>query len=225
MSRGFYTIRPGRLSYRAGLALQQHYLRAENRPDADLLILTEHPPTITLGRKTDPRHLLTSADELQKKGIEIHQSARGGSITYHGPGQLVGYPLIDLTRHKRDLHLFLRTLEEVLIAVLRRWDIPANRREQRTGVWVGNKKIASIGIGVQSWVSWHGFALNVSTDLNLFQHIVPCGLQNVQMTSMQQCLGTAPVPEALEDALIRQFADSFAASHMGDYEKQTTTQA
>ncbi|MDT8418986.1 MAG: lipoyl(octanoyl) transferase LipB [Desulfuromonadales bacterium] len=217
MRQTFFTLRPGRLPYRTGLALQERLLGRETPTDGDLLLLLEHPPTITLGRGADKHHLLSSPDQLEAAGIDICQAARGGDITYHGPGQLVGYPLVDLTRRGKDLHRFLRDLEELLIRVLGQWDIDAGRRRDKTGVWVADRKIASIGIGVRRWITWHGFALNLDTDLAGFTHIVPCGLQGVQMTSMAELLGSAPPRLEVEDALIRTFSEIFNSEHAGTY--------
>jgi lipoate-protein ligase B len=213
----FFTLRPGRLPYRAGLALQERLLKREVPTDGDLLLLLEHPPTITLGRGADKQHLLTSPDQLEAVGIDLFRVARGGDITYHGPGQLVGYPLVDLTRRDKDLHRFLRDLEELLIRVLGQWGIDAARNSDKTGVWVGDRKIASIGIGVRRWITWHGFALNLDIDLDGFNHIVPCGLQGVQMTSMAELLGTAPPRPDVEDALIGAFSEIFNADYAGAY--------
>lgn len=192
--------------------------------DADLLILLEHPPTITLGRGTDENNLLSSPHQLQQSGIEIFQVARGGDTTYHGPGQVVGYPLVDLTKRGKDLHLYLRDLEEVLILTLSNWGMTADRKNGKTGVWVDGRKIASIGIGVRHWISWHGFALNLDTDLSGFEHIVPCGLQDVQMTSMQQLLGSAPDRQAVEDTIISAYSKVFNSEHAGLHDTQTASQ-
>jgi len=192
-------------------------LKREVPTDGDLLLLLEHPPTITLGRGADKQHLLTSPNQLEAVGIDLFRVARGGDITYHGPGQLVGYPLVDLTRRDKDLHRFLRDLEELLIRVLGQWGIDAARNSDKTGVWVGDRKIASIGIGVRRWITWHGFALNLDIDLDGFNHIVPCGLQGVQMTSMAELLGTAPPRTDVEDALIGAFSEIFNADYAGAY--------
>ena len=224
MQQIFFTLRPGRLPYRTGLALQEKFL-AEGLPaTGDLLILLEHPPTITLGRGTDPDNLLSSSRQLQKSGIELIEVARGGDATYHGPGQLVGYPLVDLSHRGKDLHRYLRDLEEVLIRALSRWGLQAQRQAGRTGVWVDGRKIASIGVGVRRWISWHGFALNLDTDLSGFNHIIPCGLRDVRMTSMAQLLGSAPQRRAVEDAIISAFADVFNSQHAGRHDTQTDPQ-
>ena len=146
----------------------------------DVLLLLEHPPVVTLGRNSHAAHLLRSS------GIDVFEVERGGDVTYHGPGQLVGYPILDLSGYKQDLHWYLRTLEQALIDALGMLDIPAERNAGLTGVWTRGRKIASIGIHVKQWVTWHGFALNVSTDLAHFDRIVPCGIQGVEMTSVEK---------------------------------------
>ncbi len=144
------------------------------------LIFVEHPHVITLGRKTDKKNIL-------EHSLPIYQVERGGDVTYHGPGQLVGYPIIDINKQK-DINKFLRNLEEVIIESLKKYNLEANRREKYTGVWVNGKKIASIGISFRNWVSFHGFALNVSTDLSYFYKINPCGLESSLMTSIEKLL-------------------------------------
>jgi lipoyl(octanoyl) transferase len=150
----------------------------------DVLLLVEHPPVITLGRGTRQSSLPLSPAELARRGVEVFEVERGGDVTYHGPGQLVGYPILDLQAHRQDLHWYLRRLEDVLIQALGRLDIEADRNPGRTGVWTAGRKIASIGIHVKQWVTLHGFALNVTTDLDAFDLIVPCGIRQVVMTSV-----------------------------------------
>lgn len=225
MRQNFFTIRPGRLTYRAGLALQEAHLTSGLPAGADLLILLSHPATITLGRSAEEKNLLSNPVQLQQEEIEVFQVARGGDTTYHGPGQVVGYPLVDLTRRGKDLHRYLRHLEEVIILCLSRWDIVAGRQSGKIGVWVDDCKIASIGVGVRRWVSWHGFALNLSSDPEGFKHIVPCGLQDVQMTSMEQLLGKAPERHRVEETIISAFSEVFNLEHAGLYDSQTTPQA
>jgi len=154
--------------------------RIAGRLDHDLLLVLEHPPVVTLGRSAHAAHV------LQPAGVEVVEVERGGDVTYHGPGQLVGYPIIDLRNYKQDLHWYLRTLEQTLIAALGFLGIPAETNPGFTGVWTRGRKIASIGIHVKQWVTWHGFALNVATDLTEFQRIVPCGIPGVVMTSVER---------------------------------------
>jgi lipoyl(octanoyl) transferase len=151
-----------------------------------VLILCEHPPVVTMGRSAKAANLLVPEPLLAARGIQLREVERGGDITLHAPGQLVGYPVVDLTRHKQDLHWYLRQLEQALIDALGTLGITAGRREKLTGVWVEDRKIASIGVHARSWVTWHGFALNVTTDLNLFDVMVPCGIGGVVMTSAER---------------------------------------
>ena len=213
----FVTLRPGQLSYEQGLQLQEHLLQKRREQESDMLLLLEHPPVITLGRGAKASNLRLSEATLAARGIPVHRVGRGGDVTYHGPGQLVGYPIVDLTAQGRDLHRFLRLLEETLLTTLAAFGLRGRRQPGRTGVWVDDAKIASIGIGVRHWISWHGFALNVATDLRAFDTIVPCGLAGVTMTSMAALLGK-PVPlTAVEAVLIDAFARCFASTYRGDY--------
>jgi lipoate-protein ligase B len=155
----------------------------------DLLLLVEHQPVVTLGRGTRATSLPLAPPELAQRGVEVFEVERGGDVTWHGPGQLVGYPIIDLAGHHQDLHWYLRTLEAVLIAALGRLGVAATRKPGLTGVWTDGRKIASIGVHVKQWVTLHGFALNVSNDLAGFDLIVPCGIDNVVMTSIARELG------------------------------------
>jgi lipoyl(octanoyl) transferase len=176
----------------------------------DVLLLVEHPPVVTLGRSSKERHLLASPELLASRGIELFEVERGGDVTFHGPGQLVGYPIIDLKRHRRDLHWYLRTLEAALIEALGEFGIPAELNVGLTGVWTRGRKIASIGVHARDWVTWHGFALNVATDLSYFDVMVPCGIQAVTMTSIARELGdAAPDMARVETAVIGALASAF----------------
>ena len=190
----------GRMEFAHALALQDD-LVAKKRSDRlleDQLLLLEHEPVYTIGRTPD-RSSLLGAIHLP---YPLYSINRGGQATYHGPGQLIGYPVLDLRRCGQDLHKYLRWLEQLLIGFLAKYDIGANRRESLTGVWVKNRKIASIGVGVRHWITMHGFALNVCGDLSPFDHIVPCGINDVAMTSMEKETGrtftVAEVAGALE---------------------------
>jgi len=203
----------GRMAYADALELQRAAARSRidgSQPE-DLLLLVEHPPVVTLGRSSKEAHLLASPELLRARGVDLFEVERGGDVTFHGPGQLVGYPIFDLKRHKRDLHWYLRQLEEALIAALDRFGIQGQRRPSYTGVWVEDRKIASIGVHARDWVTWHGFALNVSTDLSFFDLIVPCGIQAVTMTSIEREVSANPVPSAREVANVvsESFADCF----------------
>jgi lipoyl(octanoyl) transferase len=179
-------LRPGRLDY-AGASELQARLVAQRKAGSipDQLILLEHPHTITLGRNGHVENLLAGDDFLRRNGISFHSSDRGGDITYHGPGQIVGYPILDLREWKRDVGAYVRAIEQVLIDTLADFRIQAGRIPKLTGVWVGERKIAAIGVHISRWVTSHGFALNVCTDLQYFQYIVPCGLTK-PVTSMAE---------------------------------------
>lgn len=191
MSRRLLVRDLGRRSYAEVLELQRTLCRQrmEGELSEDLLILVEHEPVVTLGRATRPESVPLTPLELSGRGIGLFEVERGGDATFHGPGQLVGYPIIDLRQHRMDLHWYLRRLEAALIATLDTLGITAGTRPGLTGVWTRDRKIASIGIHVKQWVTFHGFALNVTTDLDYFDLIVPCGISGVVMTSMAQELG------------------------------------
>lgn len=197
-------VEAGRVPYGAALEWQRHLAaaRVARRLDHDVLLLLEHPPVITLGRAGRSEHLLSP------EGVEVFEVERGGDVTFHGPGQLVGYPILDLTGHRQDLHWYLRTLEQALIAALAELGVPAGRRKGLTGVWTAGRKIASIGVHVKQWVTWHGFALNVSTDLASFERIVPCGIDGVVMTSIERETGAADWHQTI-DAVVAGFETSF----------------
>lgn len=200
----------GRVPYDEALALQQriHHARvACGGPDC--LLLLEHPPTITLGRGAHAEHLLSSPDALARNGIAIHEVGRGGDVTYHGPGQLVGYPILDVSAYRGALSRYLRDLEHVLIDALASFGVGAERVEGLTGVFVGSAKIAAIGVQVKRWVSLHGFALNVSTDLSAFGHIVPCGIRDRPVTSLAQHAHPAPDVSQVARAVVSSFATVF----------------
>ncbi|HEX6252487.1 MAG TPA: lipoyl(octanoyl) transferase LipB [Gemmatimonadaceae bacterium] len=178
----------GVVPYAEALELQRWVAAARISGDIteDVLLLLEHPPVVTLGRASKAAHLVSSPEFLAARGVELFEVERGGDVTFHGPGQLVGYPVIDLKRHKLDLHWYLRQVEEALILTLAALGIQAERNPGYTGVWTSGRKIASIGVHSRDWVTWHGFALNVTTDLSYFDLIVPCGISGVQMTSAQK---------------------------------------
>src|SRR5881392_3674111 len=177
----------GTMAYAEALGLQRAVAKARisGELDEDLLLLVEHPPVVTLGRSFKERHLLASPALLANRGVELFEVERGGDVTFHGPGQLVGYPIVDLKRHREDLHWYLRKIEEALIDALADYEIPAERNTAYTGVWTRGRKIASIGVHARDWVTWHGFALNVTTDLSYFDLIIPCGIDGVTMTSIE----------------------------------------
>ena len=176
----------------------------------DVLLLMEHPPVVTLGRSSKEKHLVASPEFLQTNGVELFEVERGGDVTFHGPGQLVGYPIVDLKRHRQDLHWYLRKIEEALINTLADYGIPGERNTSYTGVWTRGKKIASIGVHARDWVTWHGFALNVTTDLSFFDLIVPCGIPGVVMTSIAREVGSEEVSaQDVRDRVSAKFAEAF----------------
>jgi len=173
-------------------------------------MLVEHPPVVTMGRSAKQHHLLASPEVLAARGVELFEVERGGDVTFHGPGQLVGYPIVDLKRHKRDLHWYLRQVEEALIRALAPLGIAGERSAGQTGVWTQGRKLASIGVHARDWVTWHGFALNVTTDLSYFDLMVPCGIAQVQMTSIARETGDASgAGERARDQVAAAFAEVF----------------
>jgi lipoate-protein ligase B len=198
------------MGYDEAWALQRRLVGERVRGEIpDTLILLEHPPVITLGRSGTHDHLLGSEAELEERGVAFVETDRGGDITFHGPGQIVGYAIVDLDARGRDLHRYLRDLETVLIRALAEFRIRAGRAQGLTGVWVGDTKVAAIGIRVSRWVTHHGFALNVDTDLSYFDLIVPCGIADRRVTSMESLLGHPIDRERVEEALGRAFAEVF----------------
>jgi lipoyl(octanoyl) transferase len=214
MSSDLWVIGLGRMPYGDALTLQRRLAEARitRTVPNDMLVLVEHPPVVTLGRSFQQENLPTSPDELAARGIEFYDIERGGDVTFHGPGQLVGYPIYDLNEHTPDLHLFLRQIEESLIRVVGDMGIVARQRNGLTGVWVEDRKLASIGIHVKKWVTWHGFALNVLTDLSFFDLIIPCGIEDVEMTSMKRELAERAPRDLWAralDGLVLAFCETF----------------
>lgn len=200
----------GRQRYEDALDLQMRIcgLKKEGRL-RDVLLLLEHAPVITLGRNRAWTHLLVPESHLQSKGISRFQTDRGGDITFHGPGQLVGYPILQLDPGERDVHRFMRNLEESLIRLLAAFGIEAGRREKLTGVWTDQGKIAAMGVHISRWITRHGFALNVDTDLSFFNLIVPCGLSGKTVTTMKSILGTSPSLEEVARSYVGIFGAVF----------------
>jgi len=204
-TRSLFVVTLGRLPYADAWALQREIASARIAGDVpqDVLLLVEHPPVVTLGRSSKEAHLVASRELLAARGVELYEVERGGDVTFHGPGQLVGYPIVDLKRHRQDLHWYLRQVEESLIRGIAGFGLRGFRVPGYTGVWVGEevaemsqvspatRKLASIGVHARDWVTWHGFALNVSTDLRYFDLIVPCGIRSVTMTTIARELGAS----------------------------------
>lgn len=204
--------RLGRVPYGAALALQEA-LVADRRAGrvGDVLLLLEHPPVITLGVKArrTRAHVLASDEVLAARGVEVFETGRGGDVTYHGPGQLVGYPILDLKPDRCDVHRYVRDLEEVLIRTAAAFGVQAGRVPGLTGVWVGDEKLAAIGVRISRWITSHGFAFNVSTDLDCFTLIVPCGIRDRGVTSLERLCGRAVPMADVEAAVAGAFCEVF----------------
>lgn len=203
--------RLGVVPYAEALALQRALVE-DRRAECidDTLLLVEHPPVITLGVKGDGgrSHILAAPQQLAAHGIEVHETGRGGDVTYHGPGQIVGYPILNLKPDRQDVHRYVRDLEETLIRVAAEFGVSATRVKGLTGVWVGGEKLAAIGVRIARWITSHGFALNVRTNLDEFALIVPCGIADRGVTSLEQ-LGVAANQSEVEDAIVRHFSAVF----------------
>jgi lipoyl(octanoyl) transferase len=200
----------GAVDYREGVVLQERCARGlKDGDEPERLLLLEHPPVITLGRNAREIDLLVDAATLETRGIAVETTNRGGQVTYHGPGQLVGYPILNLHPDRRDVGRYLRDLEEILIRTLGHFGIEASRKPALTGVWVGANKIASIGVHLSRWVTTHGFALNVATDLSHFSLIVPCGIRGLGVTSMERVLGRSIELGQVARILLSEFGAAF----------------
>lgn len=194
------TVWLGEVAYREALDLQLSFLdRRASREIPDTLLLLTHPHVFTLGRAGDEANLLVPRETLEREGIAVERVGRGGDITYHGPGQLVGYPIVRM--EKPDVHKFVRSIEAALIDAVRAFGVESRRIQGLTGVWAGERKIASIGVGIRKWVTYHGFALNVTTDLSWFKRIHLCGLKGREATSIAEVTGSAPTMEAVRDVV------------------------
>jgi lipoyl(octanoyl) transferase len=212
MRRTLRVLRLGRVPYARAHAIQERLQQARIRGEIpDTLLLLEHEPVITLGRGAKNDHVLLGRDMLAARGIEVHETGRGGDVTYHGPGQVVGYPIVDLAPDRRDVRRYVRDLEEVMIRTAADWGLRAERIEGLHGAWLrdaemGDRKIGAVGVRISHWVTMHGFALNVATDLSHFALIVPCGIRDKGVTSFERELGR-PVPlPAVMDACARHLA-------------------
>jgi lipoyl(octanoyl) transferase len=198
------------VTYDNGMRLQQKLVEMRQREEiVDQLLLLEHPPVITLGRGGNLRNLLASPESLRANGVRFFETTRGGDITYHGPGQIVGYPIIHLGEGNRDVRKYVTKLEEVLIRTVAEYGIEAERVDGKRGIWVGNDKIAAIGVRIARWVTSHGFALNVNTNLDHFRLITPCGLENTGVTSIEHELGRTIDIDEVREHLTRHFAEIF----------------
>lgn len=209
--RRLQVLRLGRVAYTEALALQARWVTERRAGEIeDRLALLEHPAVITLGTSSHDDHVLLSRDELDRRGIEIEAVGRGGDVTFHGPGQLVGYPILDLKPDRQDLHRYLRDLEEVLVRALGSLGVAARRVPGLTGVWADGGKVAAIGVRVSSgWITSHGFALNVGIDLSGFEAIVPCGISDRSVTSIERELKRDVDRDRVEQAVLHAFAEVF----------------
>jgi lipoyl(octanoyl) transferase len=216
--RHFTLHRLGRVPYAPTHELQKRLQAARQRGEiGDTILLLEHEPVITLGRGAKERHVLLTPEALEARGFEVHEVGRGGDVTYHGPGQLVAYPIIDLSPDRKDVRKYVRDLEETMIRIAADYDVRATRIEGLNGAWVpgdaerGDRKIGAIGVRISRWVTMHGFALNVTTDLTHFQVIVPCGISGKGVTSLGAEIGETPPMREVEEAAGRHFAEIFDA--------------
>jgi lipoyl(octanoyl) transferase len=200
----------GLVDYAYGLRLQRERVAARKAGVIpDTLLLLEHPHVYTLGRNAKRENLLISAEQLSAQGAQVFEIDRGGDVTYHGPGQLVGYPIMDLGQHRRDIAWYMRCLEEVFIAVAGEYGIQAGRLTGAPGVWVGNDKLVAMGVHISRWVTSHGFAFNVNTELRYYDWIVPCGLRDRGVTSLEKLLGHRVAMEEVAERVVRQFGRVF----------------
>ncbi len=198
----------GMMGYAAALGVQRELVERRKRGEvADQLLFVEHPHVITMGRNGRSENMLAPPELLERAGVEFHETDRGGDVTYHGPGQIVGYPILDLREWKRDVVSFVRGIEQAIIDALGEFGIQAGRLAGATGVWVAGAKVAAIGVHISHWITSHGFALNVDTDLSYFQYIVPCGLTK-PVTSMRKLGSPAARPEVMR-AITRAFSQVF----------------
>jgi len=215
MTRPIEVRRLGVVPYADALELQKHLVELRKANEIpDQLLLLEHPPVITLGVKTrnDRSHVVATPETLKAEGVEVFESGRGGDVTYHGPGQLVGYPILDLRPDRCDVHQYVRDLEETLIRVAGQFGVTADRLPGLTGVWVGNEKLAAIGVRIARWITSHGFALNVSTNLAHFDLIVPCGIANKGVTSLGRLAHRSVRMDEVADITAQAFIDVFGRS-------------
>lgn len=200
----------GIIDYKKAWDLQKEiFNRRVNDESEDVLLLLEHPNTYTLGKTADRENLRGSEDYLESNQISVYDIDRGGDITYHGPGQIVGYPIIDLNNWQQDTHKYLRALEEVIIKTCAEYNIICERNPNHTGVWINDRKIAAIGIKVSRWVTMHGFAFNINTDLNLFNGIIPCGIKDKAVTSLKNELRSDINISEVKELLVKYFKEIF----------------
>jgi lipoyl(octanoyl) transferase len=214
MMKPLQVRRLGLVPYADGLELQRRLVeerKADRIPDT--LLLLQHPHVLTIGVKKDGRsHILAQPDRLSSLGVEVFETGRGGDVTYHGPGQLVGYPILDLNPDRRDVHRYVRDLEAVMIRVCADYGIAAGRVQGFSGAWIGDEKIGAIGVRISRWITSHGFAFNVTTNIDFFNLIVPCGIADKGVTSLAEKIGRAPQMSEVEDRFVAGFEAVFERS-------------
>jgi len=201
----------GRIDYETALSWQKNLVQRLKESDSEPnhLILLEHPPVVTIGRRGTGRNIIADEKRLKQEGVKIFHTNRGGDVTYHGPGQIVGYPIIRLSDFARDIGKYLRAIEEVVIRTLKRFDIEGERKPKYTGVWVGEEKICAIGVAISRWITSHGWALNVNSNLSHFDLIIPCGISGKRVTSIRKILGGEMEADEVREALVESFAGVF----------------
>ncbi len=216
----------GMIDYKAAWDLQKSIIELRHKNKVpDILFLLEHPHTYTLGKTADKKHLIGTKDYLAENNISVYDIDRGGDITYHGPGQVVGYPIIDLNEWQKDTHKYLRALEEVIIRTCCEFNLKAIRDPKYTGVWIENRKIAAIGIKVSRWITMHGFAFNVNTDLSLFSGIIPCGINDKEVTSLKKETGGQIELDEVKNLLVKNFKTIFDYQAVSTRPKEELTAA
>jgi len=207
--REFKVVNFDLVEYREGLKLQKLYEEKSLNSKTDFLLILEHYPVITIGRSGKKSNVLINEKELKDKGILVYHTDRGGDATYHGPGQLVGYPIFNLRFYKKDVKWYVQSLEEILIRTLNEYEIKAEMIPKLIGVWVNSKKIASIGVRIQKWITSHGFALNVNNNLTPFSYIIPCGIKDIEITSMKEILNREVDMGNLKEIIVEKFKEIF----------------
>jgi len=211
----------GFIDYKVAWDLQKSTFELRhNKKLPDIIFLLEHPHTYTLGKTADKKHLIGSDDFLSGNKISVYDIDRGGDITYHGPGQIVGYPIIDLNEWQNDTHKYLRALEEVIIRTCSYYNIIGTRVPKYTGVWIEDRKIAAIGIKVSRWITMHGFAFNINTDLSLFSGIIPCGISDKEVTSLQKETGRKMDIQEVKSLLVKNFKEIFSYDVLTSFPKE-----
>ncbi len=198
------------VEYGKSLKLQKIYEEKTLNGKTDFLLLLEHHPVITIGKSGNSLNILFNKEVLKKRGVSVYQTDRGGDVTYHGPGQLIGYPILNLRYYKKDVKWYVKSLEEILIKTLNEYSINAEMIPKLIGVWVEEKKIASIGIRIRKWVTYHGFALNVNNDLTPFSYIIPCGIKDINITSMKELLNKKVNMKKLKEIIVRNLKIHFS---------------